>query len=433
MMWGFELAVIAAMLVFNAVFASYEMALASITRARIAVLLAERRKGAGATAFMKDRLEAGLAVVQLGITLAGAVAAATGGAGVKETLMPYLEAALGISGRVSEVLSLICLVLPLSALTVVFAELVPKVFALENKEWVCLRFSPAMRALFYVFYPVIVVFEWTVKVISRAATLRVRRGGPQTAQGIHELMAAASLARSSRLIGAREEKIVLSAAQLSVRPVSAAAVPVGEMSMIPAASTLTEALIFAHREMHTRFPVCETPGDPRTILGYVNFKDIVSALKINPGDPSIRGIVRPIARFGEETVLSVVLERMMQEKNHIALVAAANGEVNGLITFEDIIEELVGEIEDEYDRLPTYVHSYSAGVIAGGGAAMETVLARLGKTADSQVLGGASNLHAWCVRELGRAPQGGDTVERGGVRVLVRKTRRNKIAEALVS
>ena len=90
-MFGYELAVIILMLVLNAVFAAYEMGLASISRARIAVLVNEKKKGAAEAAFMKDRMEASLAIVQLGITLVGAIAAATGGAGVQESFAPYIQ------------------------------------------------------------------------------------------------------------------------------------------------------------------------------------------------------------------------------------------------------------------------------------------------------------------------------------------------------
>jgi putative hemolysin len=144
---GFELVVIGMMLLFNAIFAAYEMALASVSRSRLSLLLYEKRRGAEAAVFMKDRLEASLAVVQVGITLAGAIAAATGGAGMEETLSPYLEKTWHVSERLADALAIAFLVVPLSCLTIVFAELVPKVFALRNKELVCLKLSPSMKVL----------------------------------------------------------------------------------------------------------------------------------------------------------------------------------------------------------------------------------------------------------------------------------------------
>lgn len=90
MTFGFELIIIAMMLTLNAVFAAYELGLASVSRARLTVLCQQKKKGAEQAAYMKDRMEASLAVVQLGITFAGAVAAATGGAGMQESFTPYL-------------------------------------------------------------------------------------------------------------------------------------------------------------------------------------------------------------------------------------------------------------------------------------------------------------------------------------------------------
>src|SRR5512137_1497758 len=136
-MFLYELAVILAMLVLNAVFAAYEMGLASISRARLAILLHDRRKGAADAVFMKDRMEASLAVVQVGITVVGAVAAATGGAGVQEKFSPYLQQ-WGLSGTLAHIVALAMLVVPLTFVTIVFAELVPKMIALHNNEWVVL-------------------------------------------------------------------------------------------------------------------------------------------------------------------------------------------------------------------------------------------------------------------------------------------------------
>src|SRR5437762_10115388 len=102
---------IAVMLIVTAVFAGYEMALASISRSRLAVLVARKRKGAEEAAYMKDRMEASLAVVQVGMTLAGAIAAATGGSGVADSLEPYLRQ-LGWSDLTAKVGALVILIIP---------------------------------------------------------------------------------------------------------------------------------------------------------------------------------------------------------------------------------------------------------------------------------------------------------------------------------
>lgn len=431
----YELVVIICMLFFNAIFAAYEMALASVSRARLVVLVNQKQKGAPEAVFMKDRMEASLAVVQVGITLVGAIAAATGGAGVADSLVPYFEERFNFHEGMAEFLSLSILIIPLSACTIVFAELTPKVFALNNREKICLMLSPVMKILFHVGYPVIAVLELTVKWCVRLGQKTQPFKNKETDQpGLHELTAAASLARASRLIGAREEKIVLSAAQLSVRPVREIMLPIQDVSVIPLKCTLSEALLKAHMDMHTRFPVCSIDGDSQTISGYVNFKDIMAALKLNPVDPTINGIVRPIKTVREDVPIAQVLEQMIQERLHIMLVAKAEHQIVGMITLEDIIEELVGEIEDEFDRLPGHIHPYGGGWIMGGGVPMNLVVQTAGIdwwVYDSKA--GVPKLSEWCLQKLGGYLRGGETIEANGLQVTIRKLRRKKVGEAIVS
>src|SRR3989339_2239505 len=173
MSFGFEIIVILLMLFVNAVFAAYEMSVASISRARLLSLCHQKKKGAEEAAYMKDRMEASLAVVQLGITFAGAIAAATGGAGSRETFTPYFVQ-MGISDFYAEIISIICIVIPLGVFTIIFAELVPKMFALNNRESVCLKLSPVMRMIALSGNPVVSFFETIVKEIMKLCPKRFR-------------------------------------------------------------------------------------------------------------------------------------------------------------------------------------------------------------------------------------------------------------------
>ncbi len=434
MTFGFELIIIALMLVLNAVFASYEMALASISRARLATLSQQKKKGAEQAAYMKDRMEASLAVVQLGITFAGALAAATGGAGMQESFTPYLTNVLKIPDSYAEILAIICLVIPLSAFTIIFAELVPKMFALDNKEGVCLALSPMMKGIATIADPVVSFFETIVKKIMSMSAKKIKAETVDDKQGLHELRAAVAIARTSRLIGAHEEKIVLSAAQLSTRKVSDIMLQASDISTISLSSTLADALIKAHLDMHTRFPVYEQDNDPQTVVGYVNFKDIVNALKVNPEDPSLQGIMRPIKRVSAETPLSQVLSEMIHEKIHIAVVTSQDQKVVGMITLEDIMEELVGEIEDEFDRLPVHIHPYGTNWIIGGGVPMDIVFATVQKLIPAE--GSKPQvpiLAEWVSQKLGRPPEPGETAQLDGLMVTARKLRRKKLYEAVVA
>jgi putative hemolysin len=428
-----EIIVIFAMIIFNAIFAAYEMALASITRTKLTFLVQKKRKGATEALFMKDRMEASLAVVQLGITLVGAIAAATGGSGINEQLTPYLETRYSIPNYWAVILSLAILIIPLSALTIIFAELIPKTFALKHSEWVVLKLSKTMKYFTIIAYPIIASLENITKAVMRFLSKRAPKENsshdPQSS--LHELTAALSVARTSRLIDAQQEKIVLAAAQLSLRPIKSIMIPSAEISVIPQKSTLSEALIRAHLDMHTRFPVCEVENDLQTIQGYINFKDIMAALKINPNDPTIKGIIRPLTRFMENTPISEVFTRMIQEKLHISLVEDSKGKIIGLVTQEDIIEELVGDIEDEYDRLPHHIYPYGNQWIVGGAVPMSSIAKTLGIIAPADEAD--IKLTDWCQKYSTKTLVGGETINGSGFEVTVRKMKRRKISEAFIA
>jgi putative hemolysin len=431
----YELLVILFMLSCTAICVAYEMGLASIPQSRIASLVRQKKHGAHEAAFMKGRMEASLAIAQLGITLAAAIAAATGGAGIVESFAPYIQHNWGISETFAKIISLIILIIPFTFFTIVFAELIPKVYAYENKERVVLRLSPSMKMVGRITHPAIALMETTCK---KVIGMIQRRHGPsgidERVQRLYELMAAASLARTAKLIGDREEKIVVSAAHLSTRPVRDIMLPASDIYMIRAESSLMDAFLNAHLDMHTRFPVCGWEYDPQTIEGYVNFKDLVVALKSAPAEATIKSITRPLTRVDEAMSLSHVLEQMMRDKTHIVIVVSSRGRVMGMVTLEDIIEQLVGEIEDEFDRVSTRIQQYGSSWIMGAGVPMTTVACTLGLDWKSKFpQGRVPTLIEWCAQTIGHSPTRGETIESDGVRVSPRKFRKKVMSEAIVN
>jgi putative hemolysin len=328
-------------------------------------------------------------------------------------------------------MALVLFVVPLSAVTIIFAELVPKMVGINNKEGVALALSPAMKAVSLALYPAVYVFEGIVKKVMRLG--KGRLGDGQVADdrsGLLEIRAAASLARATRIIGPMEERIVMSAVQLSVRTVADAMVPERDIATIPAGASLAEALMEAHLHMHTRYPVSRESGNPQTIDGYVTFKDIVTALKVDPSGSGLHGIVRPIRRMAANTKLSQALTDMIRDRVHIALVTEGD-KVQGLITMEDIVEELVGEIRDEYDRLPGHLNAIGEGWLVGGSVPMGELAKAMGGAVLTEV-DGKLTLADWVDRCRDLSPRSGDTIHTAGVEVLVRKVRRNRVAEAVI-
>lgn len=420
----------------NALFAAYEIALASVSLGRLKAMADEHRPGARSALHMKQNMEASLAVVQLGITLVGAIAAAVGGAGADESITPYLETEWQLSPGFAQFVGLTLFVIPLAAITIVVGELIPKVVALKNKDRVCLRMSPAMQVLSSVAYPAVWVLEGSVKKLIEwgSAMVQTRVDSSHEVTEIEELRAVVALARTSRLIGGQEERIILGAARLSNRKIREIMIPIGEVVTLDKHLTMAESLIIAHTDMHTRFPVCDQPGDKQSICGYVNFKDIVSELRIAPTDPSLRGIMRRIPDLSAEQTIAASLQDMIRTHVHIALVRDAQRQIVGLVTLEDILEELVGEIEDEYDRAPTHLAPSGLGWIMGGGVSLDRLEQTTGVfLAREQLPAGCRTLNEWLEFRLDRAPHGGDIVRSDGLRVLVRKVRRQNVLEAQVN
>lgn len=433
-MWTIELIVIAVLIAFNGVFAGYEIALAAIDRSRLQLLAAERRRGSASALRMKKKMEASLAVVQLGITLVGAAAAATGGAGAEETIEPVLLD-WGLPAGVAQFLAIGLVVAPLTVITIIFGELVPKVFSLRNMEWVCLRLSPVMEWFSYSVWPAVWFFERAVAWIVHWSEWGRRSEGENRPResAMEELRRAAALARTSRMIGRREEGIIVSASRLATTPVRSIVLPAEYISMLVADQSLADALIAAHQDMHTRFPVTEERGNPQRITGYVNLKDIVAAMRLSPHDPSLRSLVRSLKLFDADTSVADCLEHLMRQHNHIALVHDTDDRIIGMVTMEDIVEELVGEIHDEFDRMPAYLTPAGQGWIAGGfvtlGRLREGAGIELAPLGEKPVL----TLNDWIVERLGRPARGGDEVEVDNWRILVRKTRRALVQEVYLS
>lgn len=429
-MWTFELAIMAVMICLNSVFAAYEISLASVGAGRLHALVAEKRRGAEAAARMKDNIEASLAVVQLGITLVGVVAAATGGAGAEESFEPMLLE-WGVAPGMAQLLAIAFVVVPLTVVTIIAGELVPKVFALRNKELVCLTLSPAMEWFSYSVWPAVWFFENSVTWIMRLGGTSSDEESNKTV--LQDLHGAAAFARISRLIGQREEGIIVSASRMSTTPLRKIALPTEHIEMLVADQSLTDALLAAHQNMHTRYPVTEEAGNAQRIIGYVNFKDIVSSLRLAPKNTSFRNLVRSLEAFDAESSISECLERLIRDRSHIALVKDRNGQIIGMLTLEDIIEELVGEIHDEFDRIPSHLTRAGDGWIAGGFVSLnqlrdiaEIVLPSIGGKP-------LYTLNDWVVETLGRPPRGGDVVDATPYRIVVRKTRNVMVQEAYLA
>lgn len=428
-----EILIVLAMLAVNATFAAFELALASVRPAQLQLAVDARRHGARAAIAMRQQMDASLAVVQLGITLAGAIAAATGGAGVEESLAPWFEARLGVSESWAEFLALSAFVLPLAAFTIVFGELVPKLLALRDPVRICIRLAPTMRVFSAAVRPLVRLLTGAVGLVLKAPPEGSARAA---AAGLAELRAQIRLLGSSREIGGDEERLLLAASQLSRTPAREIVVPVESIATLPLDVSPEEALVLAMPELHTRFPVTRTRGAIDDIVGYVNFKELVAAAHAAPAGDGIAttlgAIVRTLPSFRGDLPLGAALRAMVPARIHVALVHDDGDRLIGMMTLEDVFEELVGEIEDELDLVPDLVERRDDGWMVGGGARIDRIRKVMGQARFAADVDGTTTVDAFLRGDPPRRRRPGDTLAVGPWTLVVRKIRRQRVTEAFV-
>ncbi|NJL30581.1 MAG: HlyC/CorC family transporter [Phycisphaerales bacterium] len=428
----YEIVVILLMVLLNSVFAAYELALASARPERLRSLEQSKRKGARSAVYMKGRMEASLAVVQLGITLFGAIAAAVGGASVDENLSPKVAQWLGIRQSMADFIALALFVIPLAAISIIVGELIPKSFAIKNAERVCLALSPIMRVFGMIAYPIVWLFEYITKLAVGWSEKMMAPAMPDAQMHINELRAQVNMMRAGKIIGMQQEHIILQASRLSAMKVRDIVLPASDIVMMYVEAPLTESLIAAHLDLHTRFPVTERKGDPQAIIGYVNFKEMIFLAKTHPHNPHLREITRPLIRLAADMPVSDALRQMVGEHVPLALVTESGGLVVGMITQEDIFEELVGDIQDEFDRLPRQIIPSGRQWVVGGGATVARLRELTNKPELATGMSPETSVNEWVCKALGRRPKGGDSLRTDGASMIIRKVRRHKVAEVLL-
>lgn len=426
-----EIFVITIMLLINAVLAAYELALASLSIGRVKHLAEQNVKGAASALFMKSRQEASLAVVQIGVTIVGAITAATGGAEAEELLTPYIVEIFHLSHGLSRVIAIASVVLPLSALTITIGELVPKTLALKNNEKICLMLSPTMRVFSFFIYPLVVVFEFATKLIVRMFEKRMK-GFSQAELGVVELRAQARALRTERIIDSEQERMIIGASNLSKIKVKDIVIPSEDLVTLYADGSLAAHFVTVHLEAYTRFPVVEKQGDPQTIIGYVNIKELLFLAKSHPENPSLREIVRPMLSFNSDTSIGEGFSSMMKDHVHLALIRGKDSKIIGMITLEDILEEVIGDVQDEFDRLPKHITSSGKRYIVGGGVMLSVLSMKISSPELIDLAGSDSTFSEWIKKNSKKKIADGDTLNISGYSVIIRKIRRTHVFEAML-
>jgi putative hemolysin len=310
-----------------------------------------------------------------------------------------------------------------SLVMIQWTEILPKSLAVAHNRRFAAIFALPMEVLMKVFAPAVYI----VDILNRPFSLK--KTGSHEAQTLEDIAVLAHTARIEQIITDRQEKIVEQGINLSNINVAEIMVPRDEIKFLSTDMDLAEALIEAHIHHHTRFPL-QNKGNKDDIIGYVNFKDIVSALQLNPKDPSLKGICRPVLSVERSEPVSLLLNRLIKSYQHIAVVKDKTGKVCGVVTLEDVIESIVGEISDEYDLLPDYFYQIAENrYVVGGGIAMSRLTSEFCRVLSEESM----NLDEWVRARLGRAPKSEDIIEHEDITFNVRKVRRSSLYEAVVS
>ena len=185
--------------------------------------------------------------------------------------------------------------------------------------------------------------------------------------------------------------------------------------------------------MHTRFPVLSDPDNSQSVIGYLNFKDIFTATKSGgSAGTSTRSILRPIMRLEAETIISAALQKLMKSKQHICLVTEEE-KITGIVTLEDIFEEMVGEIEDEYDFFPSYIRPFGEAFIVSATANMSEIFEKLNLSIPADV-SSSETVEQWITAQLGgQSITKNQKFVKNGLILETRKFRRHKLMEAIVT
>jgi putative hemolysin len=392
------LVVIMVMVAFNALYVAAEFATVGSRRSRVEDA-AEGGSGPAAKllSIMADpaRLDAYVAACQIGITLSSLVAGAYGQA----QLTPLLEPALGsVGGRGVAVLIVL---VAITATQVVLGELLPKTAALRYPERLAMATLSPMQVSQVVFRPLVAVFNGTAFKLMKVWGLQVDHAhahvhSPEELAGLYRASAAGGL------IDASERDMLAGILNVEGRVVREVMTPRTRLVTEDGSATVADALARLAGGPHTRFPVVE--GDD--VIGTVHLRDL-HLRAIEEPTAQVRDVTRPLVTVSDVTTVPALWRTLRDESQHCALVINEYGDVAGLVTLEDAIEEIFGEVHDEFDLEDEPITESDGRVSLRGDVLLSQLADRFGVRADAPGVDTVGGL-VWHL--LGRTPVVGDVV-----------------------
>jgi putative hemolysin len=328
-----EIIVIVICLALNAILAAYEMAFVSFSKIELSKIAKLGSKSADILLKRRENPERTLSVIQIGISLVGAMAAAVGGAGADEILEPYLISKWGLNSYLAEGIAILIVVLPLTYFTVVFGELVPKTLALRHSSKIVLYGTRWLIIADRVLGPAISALEWSTKAI-------VRLLFPASKKHIVSTEALVEIGDLSPT----HQQYVLNLARIEYIRIEDMMVKWEEVDRVNESNSMDQVVLKIFSSGHTRLPVIDAQNK---VIGILHTKELLAFRDSGAQDwkPMIR---QPLLVQGKNSALGA-LRLMQTSKSHMVMVCSEKGVMQGILTLEDILEEIVGDIFDEDD------------------------------------------------------------------------------------
>ena len=399
------------------VFAATEMALVTLRESQLNAIAARGKRGEKVAGLARNP-NTFLSAVQIGVTVAGFASAAYGATSIAPSVAPLLEN-LGVAAPLALTLATVLLTLVIAYLSLVLGELVPKRLAIQRNAQFAYAVAPVLDGFATIMRPVI----WLLSV-STNAVVRLLGGDPNKAADELSDEELRDIVATHQSLPDEERRILDDVLSLRGRQVSEVMRPRPEVVALDGAAPLAEAIAQVRELPFSRYPVIDASLDD--IVGFVHVRDLFEAAAADAERPVV-DLMRPVEYVPSTAGVLPTLTRLRASSHHIAVVVDEYGGTDGIVTLEDLVEEVVGEIFDEYDT--------EERMSAAGGA----LDGRLNLQDFAEITGialprGASDTVAGFVTEmLGRLAVVGDAVEVPGATIRVTAVDRRRISEIRVA
>jgi magnesium and cobalt exporter, CNNM family len=429
-----------ALVAVNGFFAAVEFSLVAVRVSRVRQLVAEGRGRAKIVLDLISRLDRVVSGVQVGMTLTSLGLGALGESTLATLISPAVANLPGWhTALIVHVISLTVAFLLLTMMHVVLGELVPKSISLQRAGIVALLVARPFRWYLEVFSPAITLLDGASRWILRGLGFS-RQSSHTQVHSAEELQIQIQQARERGLVGPEEEKLILGAIELDKMQVRELMVPRPDVHWVMADATLDDVMRVYVTTQRSRLPVFEGTGDH--VLGYIHIKDIVWVLldrerRAEEGWPTpefnLRSMLHQIEVVPETKPANELLHEMRLRHGWMAMVVDEFGTILGLVTLEDILERLIGEIHDEFDVV-------EKPLIVGHGAETAMIFdASLGiRDLESQYSillpedPSYATVGGFVLAQLGFIPRGGESFEFGGYRFTVVEMDRRRVARVKI-